>query len=84
MSVQCETLHIKGYLRTPRFEVTVIDVELPAYTRTWSSFTEAVRIAELEYTLKSEDGERKPSIADFALYLISIAANEPKTQEQDG
>lgn len=56
-------------------------ISVPAYTR---SFEEIIRIAKEsinEYLSLTDMAGTAASLADLALYILSKAANEPRTQE---
>lgn len=79
MTKECELLRVVGYLENHR----VLDFLVPAYTRTWPNMSNEVRQHYAEYTFKSMSAEKKPSLADFGLYLLAQASSDPHEQEQD-
>lgn len=73
----CALLRIKGLCQGQ----VVIDIDVPAYTRTWLGFAAVQGMHYAEYQVRSERAGVLPSIADYALWLLHKASDEPTQQE---
>ena len=78
---QCATLDITGTTLHRGIAVDVISVTIPAYTRTLFSFVAIEQAHRREYMVQSHKAGAPYSIADYALWLLRQAADEPFTQE---
>ena len=61
-----------------------VSLDIPAYTRTWKSFQDALDAILAAYYLGAIQEDASPSIGDFAFWLLKAAAQEPKEQTQQG
>ena len=78
---QCATLVVTGTTIHRGIAVDVISAAIPAYTRTALGFAAIEKMHRAEYTVRTESAGTPFSIADYALWLLKKAADEPFTQE---
>lgn len=57
---------------------------VPAYTRTWDSFDDTIEHHRRQYSIGALGTHTQPSTADFAMYLLAQAAQEPREQYTEG
>lgn len=79
MTIACETLSI---IVVPTGGVVGTEMVVPAYTRSQDEFSEKLAELTAAYLDGSTENKDSVSIADFALYLLTAASQEPRFMEQ--
>ncbi len=74
---KCQLAHFHITTQQATFQ---IDFIVPAYTRSSDDLMEKVATTLSEYIDESIHQGEPTSIADFVMYLLTVAMNEPKEQ----
>lgn len=74
-SIDCSIAHIHIEV-----EGQVVELDVPAFTRPLRDFTAATMDAFDTYTTMTRESGSGMSLADFAMYLLSKASQEPRVQ----